>query len=164
MNKFLREARMTEVVIKPHHFFDIIKLYGAGITCFIRDEAYHHDFYRIANQILAEPRLRLRLTIHGDDICIPCKYYSAQGKGVCMDGISHIAGIDSKDEWNKILDHRMISMIMPEEETVYTAVEFCQLLYENRDLIYDIWREDDGEKTKERFRLFRVGAEKYLRI
>lgn len=151
------------VVIKPHHFFDVIKLYGAGITCFIQDEAYQHDFYRVANQILAEHKLQIRLTIHGDDICIPCKFYSGQGKGVCIDGISHITGIDSKDEWNKILDNRIISMMVPDEGAVYTAEEFCQLLYENRDFIYDIWKEDDEEKTKERFRLFSAGAEKYLR-
>lgn len=153
---------MPEVVIKPHHFLDIIKLYGAGIACFVPNEAYHHDFYRVANQILAEHKLQIRLTIHGDDICVPCKYYSGQGNGVCIDGISHIANIDSKDEWNKILDNRIISMITLDARTVYTAEEFCQLLYENRDLIYDIWKEDDEEKTKERFRLFSAGAEKYL--
>lgn len=156
-------ARMAAVVIKPHHFLDIIKLYGAGITCFVRDEAYQHDFYRIANRILADHKLPVRLTIHGDEICIPCKYYSGKGNGVCTDNISHIAGIDSKDVWNKVLDNRIISMVMLDEEKVYTAEEFCRLLYDNRDFIYDIWKEDDGEKTKARFRLFSIGAEKYLR-
>lgn len=53
-------------------------------------------------------------------------------------------------------------MIALDARIVYTAEEFCQLLYENRELIYDIWKEDDKEKTKERFRLFSAGAEKYL--
>ena len=29
---------MTTVKIKPHHFMDIIKLYGSGITEFVPDE------------------------------------------------------------------------------------------------------------------------------
>ena len=153
---------MAEVIIKPHHFLDIIKLYGAGITCFVPDEDYQHDFYRIANLILADHDLPVRLTVHGDDICVPCRYYSDRGEGICSDSISHIPGIDSKDAWNKILDNRIISMIIPDCEAVYTADELCRLLYGHRDVICEIWKEDDPEKTKERFRLFCAGAERYL--
>ena len=153
---------MTEVTIKPHHFLDIIKLYGAGITCFVRDETYQHDFYRIANLVLADHQLPVRLTVHGDDICLPCRYYSRQGEGVCSDSIAHIPDLASKDEWNKILDNRIIRMVVPDSGAVYTAEEFCRLLYDHRDDIYEIWKEDDAGKTKERFRLFCAGAVRYL--
>lgn len=32
------------MVIKPHHFMDIIKLYGGGIQVFVPDTDYGHDF------------------------------------------------------------------------------------------------------------------------
>lgn len=57
-----------------------------------------HDVLYNRTRGMAEHKLQIRLTIHGDDICIPCKFYSGQGKGVCIDDISHIANIDSKDE------------------------------------------------------------------
>lgn len=153
---------MNEVVIKPHHFLDIIKLYGAGITDFVPDQAYQHDFYRIANLLLADPDQPLRLTIHGDDICIPCKYYSRQGEGICTDHIAHIPGMDSKDEWNKVLDQRILLLVLPDQGRSCTAARLCRLLYDNREFIYEIWKEDDREKTTERYRLFQAGAEKYL--
>ena len=37
------ECRVDEIIIKPHHFIDIIKLYGAGIERFIPDEPMGHD-------------------------------------------------------------------------------------------------------------------------
>ncbi len=40
---------METITIKPHHFMDIIKLYGAGIESFVPDEKLGHDFYRIGN-------------------------------------------------------------------------------------------------------------------
>ena len=43
------ECRGDEIIIKPHHFIDIIKLYGAGIERFVPDEPMGHDFYKVAN-------------------------------------------------------------------------------------------------------------------
>lgn len=38
---------MNSILIKPHHFIDIIKLYGSGIDRFVPDEKMGHDFYFI---------------------------------------------------------------------------------------------------------------------
>ena len=43
---------MEEILIKPHHFVDIIKLYGSGIEVFVPDEKMGHDFYKVANEII----------------------------------------------------------------------------------------------------------------
>ena len=32
-----------------------------------------HDFYKVANEIIENPSVDLKLTIDGDDICKPCK-------------------------------------------------------------------------------------------
>ena len=39
---------MNSILIKPHHFIDIIKLYGSGIDRFVPDEKMGHDFYKVA--------------------------------------------------------------------------------------------------------------------
>ena len=43
---------MNSILIKPHHFIDIIKLYGSGIDRFVPDEKMGHDFYKVANEII----------------------------------------------------------------------------------------------------------------
>ena len=77
---------MNSILIKPHHFIDIIKLYGSGIDRFVPDEKMGHDFYKVANEIIDNPSVDLKLTIDGDDICKPCKKYHEQ----CIDPLTHI--------------------------------------------------------------------------
>ncbi len=50
------------MVIKPHHFMDIIKLYGGGIQVFVPDTDYGHDFYRAANEIIGNHRIQIKVT------------------------------------------------------------------------------------------------------
>lgn len=38
---------MESITIKPHHFMDIIKLYGAGIKTFIPDEKWDMIFIKL---------------------------------------------------------------------------------------------------------------------
>ena len=76
---------------------DIIKLYGAGIEKFVPDEKMGYDFYKVANKIVSNPMTVLRITIEGDDICTPCKYY----KDRCMDELFHIPEFSEKDVYNK---------------------------------------------------------------
>ena len=89
---------MNSILIKPHHFIDIIKLYGSGIDRFVPDEKMGHDFYKVANEIIENPSIDLKLTIDGDDICKPCKKYHEQ----CVDPLTHIQGYTSKDVYNNL--------------------------------------------------------------
>ena len=50
---------MNSILIKPHHFIDIIKLYGSGIDRFVPDEKMGHDFYKVANEIIENPSVDL---------------------------------------------------------------------------------------------------------
>ena len=54
------EVKMEKITIKPHHFMDIIKLYGTGIERFVPDQKRGHDFYRIANLIVQNPTLMMK--------------------------------------------------------------------------------------------------------
>lgn len=148
------------IKIKPHHFMDIIKLYGRGTEVFIPDQRYKHNFYLVANEIINNRRATVQLTVHKDDICEPC-IYSGSG-GICSDGINHIEHITSKDEWNKILDKRIMELVQLFEGSEITASEFCERLYQIREAIPEIWREEDAPARKSRQDDFCAGARKYL--
>lgn len=85
------------IIIKPHHFLDIIKLYGSGLDVFVPYEKMGHDFYRIGNIILNDKNILIKLTVDADDICVPCKYCK---DGLCFDDLSGIDGYTKKDTYN----------------------------------------------------------------
>lgn len=148
------------IIIKPHHFLDIIKLFGRGVEFFGPDEKYKHDFYSVANEIIANRNAELKITADSDDICSPCKYLGVNG--LCTDNISHIDNITSKDEWNKILDRRIIKLAHIYEDSELTAAEFCKLLYSTKNLIFEIWKEEEDSAKKSRYDDFCAGAVKFL--
>ena len=96
------------IIIKPHHFMDIIKLYGSGIDVFVPDEKMQHDFYKIANEIIKNPQVKLSLTIDADDICQPCVQCI---NGICDDELPKTLGNIKKDDYNKRLDQRLIDYL-----------------------------------------------------
>lgn len=148
------------MVIKPHHFMDIIKLYGAGIEVFVPDPDYGHDFYMAANEIISNHDTFISFTDGADDICGPCRCLGADG--ICQDSISHIKGITSKDGYNKMLDRRIMTELGLCHDGLYTAGELCRRMGEQSGLVEAVWKEEDEEKMLERKRLFAAGVRKYL--
>lgn len=128
-----RESWYGKIWIKLHHFMDIIKLYGAGIEVFVPDETMGHDFNKVANEIVNHPHVQLELTIDGDDICKPCKKY----QNVCIDELTQIPGISSKDVYNKLLDTRIIELYQLQKDTI-TAFELCERFYQTHGNIWQI--------------------------
>lgn len=61
---------MKTILIKPHHFMDIIKLYGTGIHNFVPDEKMGHDFYKVANMIIHNPDVPLRLLLYIQNVSL----------------------------------------------------------------------------------------------
>lgn len=148
-----------KIVIKPHHFLDIIKLYGSGIDFFVPDEKMGHDFFRIGNIILNNKNIMMKLTIDADDICTPCKYCKSS---VCDDSLSGIGGYTKKDAYNKTLDKRIIEYFNLDLNKPYTPKELCEIYLSDLDFIYKVWQEEDDEKTTRRYELFSNGAKKYV--
>lgn len=149
---------MEKIKIKPHHFMDIIKLYGKGIEMFVPDEKMEHDFYKVANQVIKDKNTILQLTIFGDDICKPCKSYKEE----CIDPLTIIPGFTTKNEYNKTLDQRIIVLFHLDENKTYTAKELCTIYQNNHDLIFQVWKEEEDSITKKRHDWFVEGATKYL--
>ena len=148
------------IIIKPHHFMDIIKLYGSGIEVFVPDEKMQHDFYKIANEIIKNPQVKLSLTIDADDICQPCVQCI---NGICDDGLPKTLGNIKKDDYNKRLDQRLIDYLRLNLKEQYTALTLWRIMYEKKDIIFKVWLEEDDKITQRRFELFQLGAKKYLK-
>ncbi|MFR6099285.1 DUF1284 domain-containing protein [Longibaculum muris] len=148
------------IIIKPHHFMDIIKLYGSGIDVFVPDEKMQHDFYKIANEIIKNPQVKLSLTIDADDICQPCVQCI---NGICDDELPKTLGNIKKDDYNKRLDQRLIDYLHLNLKEQYTALSLCRIMYEKKDIIFKVWLEEDDKITQRRFELFQLGAKKYLK-
>ena len=148
------------IIIKPHHFMDIIKLYGSGIDVFVPDEKMQHDFYKIANEIIKNPQVKLSLTIDADDICQPCVQCI---NGICDDELPKTLGNIKKDDYNKRLDQRLIDYLHLNLKEQYTALSLGRIMYEKKDIIFKVWLEEDDKITQRRFELFQLGAKKYLK-
>ena len=63
---------MTEIIrIKPHHFLDIVRDFGAGAE--FTPSPYGHAVHLMAEKVLADRRAMLELVSGIDDICEPCE-------------------------------------------------------------------------------------------
>lgn len=149
---------MQTITIKPHHFMDMIKLYGAGIDIFVPDEKMKHDFYKIANDILLYRHITLKLTTHSDDICQPC----LMNQGNCIDTIHHIPDFHFKEAYNQMLDKRIISLFELNIHRVYYADELCFIMLKKHEYIYQVWIEEENTITEKRHQFFILGAKKFL--
>jgi len=123
------ECRVDEIIIKPHHFIDIIKLYGAGIERFIPDETMGHDFYKVANELIDHPTINVKLTVYDDDICRSCKKYN----GGCVDALTSVSGYTGKDAYNRTLDEKLIRLYTLTAEK-YTALQLCSIILEKESV------------------------------
>lgn len=145
----------TMIYIKPHHFIDIIKLYGLGIEHFIPDNQFHHDFYRVGNIIINDLEQLLSLTVDGDDICFPCLKYK---NNVCNDFIEKT----SKNDYNRNIDIQLLSILHLKTSVLYSVNDLLHIIYEHKEVIYDVWKNEDNKKTDKRYIGFIQGYQKLM--
>lgn len=147
------------IKIKPHHFVDMIKLYGTGLEFFIPDESYGHNFYGVGNEILKNPNIKMQFTMDCDDVCMTCKF---RNNNICADTVTNLGEYISKDSYNKMIDGLLVSYLDLDITKTYTAKEYCELLYNRKEVIFDIWTLEPPENTKKRYNLFCEGCRRYL--
>lgn len=150
------------ITIKPHHFLDIIKLFGSGLDRFVPNTEYGHDFWKVGNEILENPHILLKLSVDNDAICVPCKFNDGSK---CSDTTSVDSEEMSKDKWNKIIDNRLLEVLNRKNGDMISALEFCILAKEkiSRENIFEIWKEKPVEITERRATLLFAGIDKYIK-
>lgn len=45
----------------------------------------------------------------------------------------------------------------------YQADELCEIIYQHKEIIFDVWQQEEPAKRQQRFDLFVKGAMKYLK-
>jgi hypothetical protein len=91
--------------LRIHHFFDIIRDYGAEKE--LQPHPYLHSYHKVANIILKNPFIRLEIVIASDSVCEGC--IKLKGN-ICTDIITHRNDIKGKEEFNNYLDARIMEV------------------------------------------------------
>lgn len=150
------------LLIKPHHFLDIIKLFGSGLEKFVPNLEYGHDFWKVGNEILENPNVQLKLTIDNDAICVSCKFNNGL---ICSDVTSLDSKEFSKDSWNKIIDQRLLKILGLDKGAELSALEPCGLTKKSisRADVFSVWKEKPFEITEKRANFLSLGIKKYIK-
>lgn len=141
---------MEKITIKPHHLLDVYKLHGAGITHFVPDEAYGHDFFRIGNLILNHRVGCIVFTVDADLICVPCRFCKG---GICADTFLHNGKETIKESYNKSLDKAILKILGLRENTEYDYKETLRLLeiHVSEQFIAQVWNKNSRPDNQMRY-------------
>jgi hypothetical protein len=149
------------IVIKPHHFIDIVTALGEEHREFL-PHPYGHAVHSVAREILANRDIRLRIELGTDDICLPCCH---NVDGLCDDTIDNSyrpQAPKSKREWNLLIDRRWCERLNLGQDDQLTARELCLRIRDSTNDITDIYREIPTDRTAERLAKLRKGIAKFL--
>ena len=152
------------ILIKPHHFVDIIAAYGAGQTVF-SPHPYGHALHVVARRILEERGLTLLITGEVDSICAPCR---CNRDGRCIDAMpERYSGFPKiprgKGEWNTLIDTRWCREMGLSFGALLPAPELGRRLLDVSRRIPRIYRELPGEYSTDLRRNLEKGLLLFLR-
>ena len=128
--------------LRIHHFFDMIRDYGAGKT--LREHPYGHSFHLIAGEIYENKIKRLKLIIRNDDVCENCRMLES---GSCTDSIDHRSDFTSKEAFNNFLDGRIMKVMAYESGQIVEVKEIIRNAGKYLDQIFDIYAGNDVAHT-----------------
>jgi hypothetical protein len=155
---FKREDMIT---IKPHHFVDIITAIGDGRTEF-QPHPYGHALHIVAEQILGNRDVCLRIELGADDICLPCRH---NVDGLCDDTIDtsfRPKAPKSKRQYNLLIDRRWSERLGVQQDDQLTARELCLSIRDCAGDIRDVYRELPADRTAERQAKLQEGVARFL--
>jgi hypothetical protein len=150
------------IPIKPHHFIDIIRDYGAGVRTF-KPHPYGHLVHVVAERVTADPDVLLVMELGADAICEPCVHNI---DGLCDDTIDtsqRPKAPTSKRKYNLLLDERWCERLGLKEGDRLTAREFCRRLIDLPGDFTSTYAEEPEDDTAARERDVRTGAAQLLR-
>ena len=151
------------ILIKPHHFIDIITDLGRGQTEF-EPHPYGHAVHTVAARLMRDRDALLEMELGADDICRPCVHNI---DGVCDDTIDISFRPDapsSKRDYNLLLDNRWCRKIGLAQGDRITAKEFCRRLQPLASDISEVYREIPKDRTDQRAADLRAGIRWFLEI
>ena len=150
------------IAIKPHHFVDIMTALGDERREF-RPHPDGHAVHSVAQEILGNPGVILRIELGADQICHPCRHNIG---GLCNDTIDtsfRPQAPKSKREYNLLIDRRWSKRLGLRQDDQLTARELCLRIRERAGDITDVYREIPSDRTAERQAKLQRGLAQFLR-
>lgn len=149
------------ILIKPHHFIDIITSFGAGQRTF-QPHPYGHGVHTVSQWILDDGDTIIEMELGADDICKPCIHNI---NGSCDDTIDtsfRPQAPSSKKAWNLLIDQRWCERLGIRQGDQFSARDLCRRIRNKMGDITDIYREVPADRTKKRKDNLIKGLEYYL--
>jgi hypothetical protein len=150
------------IAIKPHHFVDILTALGEGRTEF-EPHPYGHAVHTVAQAILANRDVLLRMELGADDICLPCRHSVGGRCDDTVDTSFRPQAPRSKREYNLLIDRRWCEQLRLRQDDQLTARELCERIRDGAGDMEDIYRETPPERTAARQAKLRQGIAKFLK-
>jgi hypothetical protein len=150
------------IAIKPHHFVDILTALGEGRAEF-PPHPYGHAVHTVAQAILANRDLPLRMELEADDICLPCRHNVAGRCDDTVDTSFRPQAPKSKREYNLLIDRRWCERLGLQQGDQLTARELCLRIRDCADDLEDIYRETPSDRTAGRQAKLKRGIARFLK-
>ena len=144
--------------LRIHHFFDIIRDYGAHKD--LKPHDYGHSYHVIANEIYNQQLDQFRLVAGSDAVCEGCRYLDA---GHCLDTVSHRRDFTSKEDFNNHLDRKIMKVLGYREGQIVKTARLIEEAGGYLDSITHIYDGNDPEHTEMRKRNVKAGIERMKR-
>lgn len=113
--------------LRPHHLIDIIR--NIGLERPLKPHPYGHAQHIITQAILDGSEKEFMLAVRADDLCRPCIHLAPGGK--CKDILSQLKEPVLKQDYNDLLDRRLLGFFGLEEGIIVSLSDFLQMI-ENR--------------------------------
>lgn len=160
---------MQEVIlIRPLHFIDVLRDFGAGQTDFEPDPS-GNGFHLVAEKLLNDKDVLLEITLDPDDVCGPCKH---NVDGVCDEELNRThrpSAPRMMRDWDLLINQRWCERLQIKQGDRLTARELCERLRDRAGDIETIYREivdssavPDWLSPSRRAVNLRKGIKKYL--
>ena len=155
----------SEILIKPHHFVDILTAYGEGQSR-LSPHPYGHALHIVTRRVLDQRDVPLHLTTDADSVCLPCRH---NRDGRCADAMppryAGFPGVPSrKEEWNTLIDSRWCREMRISTGDILSAAELSRRIWAARRRIPRIYRELPKSHIADLRRRLEKGISLFLEI
>lgn len=144
--------------LRIHHFFDIIRDFGAGKD--INPHPYLHSYHKVAKIIFKESLRKIEIVTESDSVCEGC--IKLKGNR-CTDIITHRKDFSGKEEFNNFLDIRIMNVCNIEVNSVTTPASLIKASEKYITNIHFIYAGNDKEHTEMRKINVMKGVEFYVK-
>jgi hypothetical protein len=149
------------ILIKPHHFIDIVRALGTGQVDW-KPHPYGHNLHGVAERVVADRDAILQIELGADDVCQPCLH---NVHGQCDDVIDtsfRPQAPRSKQQWNLLIDRRWCQVLRLKQGDHIAARQFCERVRNHFTQLPDIYLELPAAHLAKRARELERGLEMYL--